>query len=362
MMDSGRVRVTFPDTQRYNLGPLCGSFKNPSWAWMNHRYWQDDEFLHGVDSELVLTMQSDAVLCRPIELERWSRYAYVGAPWPPKSNKLFPVPLEGMCTGMPNRWKSWLRPQLRWQKQQAEQEEEEEEEEEEEGTHHDGDNTSTGDDTKRNRKKKKKRTSDKVLAEPSFLLNPQFPSICTDGIAPLGNGGFSLRNRTWLVRAIETCPHQTYSKVYESNYTAGPCKVLDGINEDFFFGIVLRGIGAPLPTGQTAAMFASEMLLAEDIPALYGVVNKGNDEDNNNNNDNNNKGIMDGQPTIRFEGRTVTVPVGFHKPWGYQPNEFLRSKEMDNACPLLRYIFRPDQSLYEEVKDELPTGRNIWKT
>lgn len=308
LMEQGRVRLAFLDTDKYGLG-TCSNFKNPSAAWMNARYWQD-EFVEGVDSEVVLVVQSDSVLCHQLPYTRWSDYAFVGAVWPKTSNKLFPDPMEGMCLGMPARYKSWLRPQLRWEKQQAA--------------------LSRGEEI----------PAEKRLAQPTTHLPAAFPPICSDGVAPLGNGGHSLRNRTWLVRAIEACPHQTHSGLDLEQLSPLGCKVMDGINDDFYFGIILRALNAPMPTGYEAALFSSEMLWAEQVLELYGMPPNGTTQ----------------QPfnKIVWGGQELSVPVGFHKPWAYQPNDLLLSPAVDNACPLLKFIFKPDQSRYTEVQQQLP--------
>jgi len=306
IIERGRVRVTYLDTKKYKL-KSCDDFGNPSMAFMNRNYWKD-EFIDGIDSEIVLIVQDDAVLCRPLDLEHLKSYAYIGAVWPREANILFPNPPEGMCVGMPIRWKSWLFYQRRWEIQQIKLEQ---------NPH--------------------SIPKEDRFAAPSRLLSTAFQSPCGHGNAPVGNGGISMRNRTWLVEAIEACPHIDRAG-FEVDHTNG-CQVVDLINEDFYFGTVLRGIGAPLPNATVASMFAAEILLPEHVQRLYGTdiqidTDIGNAEQ------------------IRFEGQTLTIPGAFHKPWWYLPNSLLRSPSMENACPFLGFLFKPEQSRWLEFKEE----------
>jgi hypothetical protein len=38
--------------------------------------------------------------------------------------------------------------------------------------------------------------------------------FCSRGYSPGYNGGISLRNKTWLLRAIDACPHETRVQVF----------------------------------------------------------------------------------------------------------------------------------------------------
>mmetsp|Transcript_2051 Transcript_2051/g.3703 ORF Transcript_2051/g.3703 Transcript_2051/m.3703 type:complete len:569 (-) Transcript_2051:1898-3604(-) len=310
MIERGQVRVTFPDHKKYNL-KSCSNFDNPSWAFMNVNYWAD-EFVHNVDSDFVLVIQDDAVLCQHLDMTRWNQYAYVGSVWPKKSNVLMPHPLEGMCRGMPARWKSWLVPQMRWEKQQEQMKH--------------------GVDV----------SKEKFRPRPAKLLDPTFPPICRDGIAPIGNGGLSLRSRKWLLEVIHTCPHFRYSGI---DTTAQPlaCKVIDTINEDFYFGTILPALGAPLPNALDAAHFSVEMLWPEDVSLLYYHDKNNGDDDNG----------FEEQRKQRYEARDpVTIPIGFHKPWWYNSNELLLGTDVSSQCKLLKYIFKPEDSRWREFIQE----------
>jgi hypothetical protein len=301
-IEQNRVRVTFLDTAKYNMKAQDDSF-NPNAAFLNVHYWKD-EFIDA-DSDVVLIVQSDTVLCRELDLKRYQQYAWVGAVWPPKASINFPLPMEGMCRGMPARWKSWLRPQRKWEKQQAD--------------------IAAG------------KHVESPLSKPQPLMNSNFPAVCNNGMAPVGNGGLSLRNRTWMIHAIQACPHDKLSGI--DDFEKLGCKVLDKDNEDFYFGTILRGMSAPLPDGHEAALFSSESLWPQDVIKLYynGADDKNDDG---------------GAPTISFEGRVLSVPMGFHKPWAYQSNDLLLSDQLEDSCPLLRYIFEPEQSRYQSSSEE----------
>jgi hypothetical protein len=42
---------------------------------------------------------------------------------------------------------------------------------------------------------------------------------------------------------------------------------------------------------------------------------------------------------IRYDDKRVTLSAGLHKPWWYHSTDFLRSPEVEDACPFLQYIF-----------------------
>ena len=265
---------------------------------MNINYWKD-EFIDGVDNDRILFIQGDAVLCHSFHVDEWKDYAFVGSVWAKKSFHFS----EGMCHGMRLRWNTWVGPQRRWENQQG----------------------------RANNVPPRKRQ----VPRPDVLLDnlDRFPDVCSDGRGPVGNGGLSLRSRSWLIKVIETCPHVTWSGVeFEGRVHA--CKVFEEINEDLYFGIVLRGIGAPLPTAYEASLFSTEMLWPEQVMGMYGASPS-----------------SDGQRyQIHYDGDIITVPAGVHKPWWYQPSELLLSNEMKGACPFLRYIFPHEESSREWKK------------
>jgi hypothetical protein len=291
---------------QYNL-KSCGDFSAPSPAFMNRFYWRD-EFIDE-DSDQVVVFQDDAALCYPLELGELKNYAYVGGVWPKKATPLTPEPFEGACIGMANRWKDWLLPQRRWEMQQ---------------------------------RRGGALNGKKPVSKPIEMLPTDYPPICEGGMGPIGNGGFSIRSRGWMIKAIETCPHTKHSGIDLTDLPIA-CKVFENINEDFYFGTVLSGIGAPLPLAYDASLFSTEMLWPEQVLDSYGTG--GNAQSDL-------RGAMStGRPhTFMDDGTKLTIPNGIHKPWWYHPNEMLRSDSMTKACPFLQYLFDPSMCRWEELQ------------
>ena len=74
-----------------------------------------------------------------------------------------------------------------------------------------------------------------------------------------------------MIRAIETCPHMTNSGL-EVEDQALACKVFEKVNEDFYFGTILRAIGAPLPEAYAASLFSTEMLWPGTYGSYYSLL------------------------------------------------------------------------------------------
>jgi len=327
MVERGRVRMKIADWYNYKLRS-CSDFSNPSSALMNVHFWKD-EFLEGIDSDLVLTLQDDAALCGSSTssnlddaastgtitsktlleslVAAYGTYAYTGAPWPPVANPLLPFPAEGMCRGMAIRWRNWLLPQRQWERARE--------------------------------------RGDTSVPRPRVLLSADFPPVCTDddGQGPVGNGGLSLRSRQWMIRAIETCPHAQYSGLdtRSDSHHHFPCRVLEDINEDFYFSTVLRGIGAPLPPAVEAATFAVESLWPKDALDLYGFTSSTTD-------------TLSSRPLFSYDDQYFTVPYGIHKAFWYHPNDLLRSDALHSVCPFFKWVFDPSMSRWRNVEDTAP--------
>jgi hypothetical protein len=287
LMDQGRVRLDILDHANYQL-QACDDYGNPTAALVNVDFWQDE--FSDRDSDWVLFLQDDAVLCRPFHWPDYAAYAYTGAVWPRKATPLAPNPPEGMCPwGMPSLWKLLT-------------------------------------------------LHVKAADYERLQMPPVFDNPCENkGQAPIGNGGLSLRRRSWMRRAIRTCPHVQWSGVADASHH--PCRALDGTNEDYYFATVLRGLGAPFPSAVLASQFAVESLFAEQVLDLYGW----SDDDNV-------VAHAPPPPTVTIQGQSWTVPIGFHKPWWYHSNEILLAEAMQEACPYLPFVFTPEMSRWEEHK------------
>ena len=276
MVQNGQVRVTILDSTKYKF-KACDNFYSPARAWLDYRYWGPDEFADA-DNDQVLMIQSDVVLCHTLAINKWTSYAWVAPPWPPKHAG------EGgwcMCKMMPERWK-------------------------------------------------KDHASNEA---------PPFPSeeeMCSDRTkSPIGNGGYSLRSRSWMRRAISYCPHPTYSNLPENIITSPECQVSAYADqEDFILTTILRGIGAPFPDAYDAALFGAEMRFPttyekqyyNDKDNLELIAEKrwfGADEEDKGNataagNALNETALERFQRMRRAEGlETPIVPIGLHKPWAY---------------------------------------------
>ena len=322
MIENGQVRVSFLNHEKYQLQG-CKNFYNPSKALMNYHYW-NDEFVH-VDSDLVLFMQSDSIICHSMDIDQYRQFAFVGATWPKVSNLYH----TDFCVSMPIWWKTWTLPQRQWEKFLS---------------------VTTGDLNGNGN------PSSKMYPKPDVLLDSlDFPDICHNDegtIAPVGNGGLSLRSRKYMMKAIETCPHTKYSGLINTAVAAGgttkrnfACQVVDPINEDLYFGVVLRGIKAPLPSGFEAALFSLEMLWPEQTIDLYGGPESFRGQKNvasrfwgTSSSSFASSAVYEG---VHHKGKYYTVPVGMHKPWEYQSMDVLHTNDVLNQCPLLLFITPP---------------------
>lgn len=74
LIERGNVRMTVLDTAKYDLRS-CLNFYNPSFLFENYLYWGSDEF-DPSDSDQVLMVQADAVLCHDLNTEKWKDVAW----------------------------------------------------------------------------------------------------------------------------------------------------------------------------------------------------------------------------------------------------------------------------------------------
>ena len=296
MMKRGQVRITFVNHLKYNL-KSCSDFFNPSAAFMNVHYWGDDEFIPGVDSDTVLMIQNDAVLCHTFDVSRYSKYAFVGAVWG-----------QYQCDLLRNHWKSFVKPQQKW---------------------------------------KMRSQRGEVIKALEFEVVESFPEICANGIPPIGNGGFSLRSRKAMIKAIETCPHTTWSGIDLKDREL-PCLVhvtntanIHAMQEDLYFGAVLRATGAILPTAFEASLFSVEMNWPGQAFDQFGGTK---DETDLARIANETSAAYHGAGTVKWgngKARADTVPIGFHQPYYYHAKEALLTGDVVKQCPFVQYIYDP---------------------
>jgi hypothetical protein len=269
---------------------------------------------------MVMIFQADSVLCYPLVIKPLEKYAFVASVWPKANNPLVPQSLEGPCREMPASWHSWLRPQRRLKRELEE-----------------------------------KSTKEGPSAMGPMFLNEEFPSLCVEGRAPIGSGGLSLRSRRWMVKAIETCPHVKYSGLnVDSDQQVVLCKVFDLVDEDFYFGTILQGINAPLPSPYTATLFSSEAFWPNQVLDEYpspGALDETSvaefpGETSSDWND-------DARPAISFvdSDEQMIVPNAVYRVWWYHPEELIRSAISD-FCPFLPFIHTSDMYRYDEFIKE----------
>ncbi len=341
MISRGHVRVTFLNHTKYDL-EACDNYANPSSAMMNIHYWSDmdhanenenengseteieihGEYIAGVDSDTVLVMQDDAVICHEMDLSLYKQYAYVGGVF----RKFHPfMQNHKLCHELFIRWAMFLGKKM-------------------------GDD-STG--------------------------MEHFMHFCGgDGSAPIGNGGFSLRSRSAMRSAIETCPNERWSGIIsldagtdadtdidvgnETSHNPAsslslPCQSKGSMNEDIYFATILRGTGALMPSAFDAALFSVEQLWPEESLDQY----RGPTELEERVRTAMDASTMYRGSTLTSAGRRSwwnfwmaedvvhrddTVPFGFHKPWWYFEVDLLQSKDLNDQCPLLQYMFHPRDS------------------
>ena len=79
---------------------------NVNRVFMHPDYWVD-EFLPE-DSDLVIILQSDSVFCHKFNVSLWNDINYIGGVWPPEANTHNnPSPPQGACKAIPEFWSRW---------------------------------------------------------------------------------------------------------------------------------------------------------------------------------------------------------------------------------------------------------------
>ncbi len=290
MMEMGQVRINVIDHIKYGLTD-CDNFGKGNNVFMNVHFWQD-EFINGLDSDMVMTFQDDGVLCRYFDIHLWKDFAYVGAPWVPGwfwTNKIG----GAGCDSMRDIWSEW---------------------------------------------------APKCNGLTEYQANESSSRFCTPGYGGLqGNGGVSLRNRRWMVEVIQRCPSELSGlEMFDSNEGA---YTFDS-NEDVYFATILNGLNATMPTAFEASLFSVENLFPEDILEKYELVDRhevvakierlwGRDT-----------GMeayerMHRNDSYDFGAESATklrtIPFAFHQVWLHTN---VNDVQIQNECKLLKFVVR----------------------
>lgn len=285
MMESGQVRVNILNLEKYGLYHNCAHFGQGNSIFKSIHFWID-EFIEGVDSNMVLTVQDDSVLCRHFEIDLWKHFAFVGAPWGSWID----------CDHFRNLWDQW---------------------------------------------------APNCNGMTDYQLHESMSNFCTEGYGgKQGNGGFSIRNRNWMVEAIQRCPE------VDDPHT--------GV-EDIYFSTILNAMNATMPSGFEASLFSVESLfpeqtseylnlnqsqIAETISRLWGGTTRGKDDTTTGFRLYNRMHQLDSyfpNATAAVESGVLlelfTIPLGFHKPWAFLPKEILQGTQIQKECTFLKFIF-----------------------
>jgi hypothetical protein len=285
MIEKGNVRMTELNHTRYKL-KSCTNYWTPSRVWQNYHFWASASEFLPQDSDLVLTLQGDSVLCHHFHVDKWRDVAWVGAPW----KKSFGPKIINYCSSLPRYW-----------------------------------NESHSSQTQKN--------------PPPYPTGEQ---ICTElQHGPQGNGGFSLRSRSWLQKAIQYCPSQ-YSGFSKQQIASSKCKT-DLAIEDVYFAFILRGIGAPLPNLFEAALFAYETDSPRQIATFYNLTDfeMGQMVRKRWYSPFDKTGMDDFRKMVRrrLPGRKdAIVSIGIHKPWHPDKADRIKEAYLNEECPYMRKI------------------------
>ena len=259
MMERGLVRINILDSDKY--GTKCSNFGNGNSIYLNIHFWLD-EFIEGVDSNMILTIQQDSVLCHYFDIDLWKHFDYVGAPW---------AQWIWNCGAMRERWNEY---------------------------------------------------APKCNGLENYRADESMSLICTPGHGGLqGNGGLSLRNRDWMVEAIRRCPTEysgmeLYQKFGEINEDIFFSIVLNALNatmpsaiEASLFAvesIFLEQL--PNQPGHIDDFFPLDKVeIMDTIQRLWG----------------NDTGMqlynrmhrLDSKNESALAGTSYTIPLAFHQPW-----------------------------------------------
>jgi hypothetical protein len=290
MIQRGQVRVNILNHTKYNL-KSCHNFYNPSSAMMNIDFWKEDQFINGVDSDVVFIIQHDSVLCNEPNLEYLQRFPYIGALW-----------TQYECNIVKKLWTDFTMQYLNEYRD----------------------------------KEKAGLLSDQDKRPDLVNMTSTIHRYCdkTLGIGAVGNGGFSLRSRSAMVKVIETCPHVSWSGMDLTNRSF-PCMVTGELAEDLYFATVLKGLNEPMPNAYEAAVFSVERVWPSEVtnqfggPTTYAEIVETT------------RNVMKHVHFAHIKGRIETVPLGFHQQHYFNPKSVTSIGDLAELCPHNPFILDP---------------------
>ncbi|KAL3757996.1 hypothetical protein ACHAWU_001388 [Discostella pseudostelligera] len=282
MMESGQVRINILNINKYGL-TQCDNFGNGNSIFMNIHFW-NDEFIEGIDSDMILTVQSDSVLCQHFEIDLWKHFDYVGAPWI--------LALGEGCDSFRSSWRIW---------------------------------------------------APLCNGLTDYQLNEGMSQICTEGHGGIqGNGGLSIRNKNWMREAIQRCPTpssglENFASFDYRNEDVYFTKILNGLNATMPSGFEasLFSVESLFPEQTYEYVNLDQSQVAETINRLWGNTTGLQSYDKMHRVDSyyENTSAIESVPELR------TIPLGFHKPWLYHAKDILQGIQIQKECKFLKFIF-----------------------
>ena len=193
--NTGRIRVHFLDDANYREQP-CSKWKKPT-NFISSSLYFENEFDKDLDSNHILFFEAQALWCRPFLLDKWKHFAYVGAPWTGGSGYVASEWSKMATFDVPYE-KSW---------------------------------------------------SDKA-----GVFGPLDPS----DVSLVGSDRLTLVDKTWMLRAIHSCPQRQLAQLPIEAVQGKKCVAGGRPEAEIYFGCVLRGIGAPMPSTFEGSLFSAK--------------------------------------------------------------------------------------------------------
>mmetsp|Transcript_21398 Transcript_21398/g.31962 ORF Transcript_21398/g.31962 Transcript_21398/m.31962 type:complete len:281 (-) Transcript_21398:320-1162(-) len=208
--ETGRVRVHFLDDVKYRKAP-CSNWERSPTKFISSAVYYQEEFDADNDSDHILFIwgTDNALWCRPFDLAKWDHFAYVGAPW------------TGGAHYLAAEWEKMATFGAKYEKN--------------------GDG------------------ADEI--EYGLFESLGDPA----NISIVGSDRLTLLNKKWILRAINNCPQVQLSMLPGDIVSQKNCKAKGRPEAEIYFGCVLRGIGAPMPSTFEASLFAAKFYWADKV-------------------------------------------------------------------------------------------------